>query len=297
MVTRMNPELRVLPLIVCERRSNIKRIPYPGPTLLLPLLLLFLVACGSDPLPAGIELRPLWFPGQVVEVREERTMEQGRGPFPPAGEVAARSERTERILQHYREEVLEADGVDLRRTRRTYLRSLRRDGDLAEDTPLNGKVYEIEAPFGECRIRAGDSVLRVSKGEESLARAAVLRIAASLLPGMPVEVGRTWPPGRDPRRLLALGQTGVRMEVRLAEVSEGPDGPVARVEAESVVRTATKGQPVSFVTRRETLLVDLANRRFLSWEATMEQHTGQGAVTPENWEKAVERARFTWSTR
>ena len=61
--------------------------------------------------------------------------------------------------------------------------------------------------------------------------------------------------------------------------------------------SSDKGLPVSFITRRETLRIDLAKRRFLSWEAVMEQHTGQGAATPETWEKAVERAFFTWSTR
>ncbi len=274
--------------------SNVQR----NPSFWL-IALLALAACEGDRAPpeGTLDLRPRYAPGLVIEVREERTLERGRGPFPAAGEVAARAEMTERSAVHYRDEVLEGAGPRLRKVRREYLRATRTVDGRAENAPVAGVTYEIAEPFGACRAEVateGQVPVPVAGKEIDFIRAGIPRIAASLLPAGPVAPGETWVPGRDARALLALGQTGVRMRAKLTSVTGDGPARIATVLGETDVQAVADGVPTTAVLLRETLRMDVSAGRMLSFESVSERHGGPTGLGEERWERTTLRAEFQY---
>jgi hypothetical protein len=252
---------------------------------LLPALLL---ACG-DPEPktrGGFDLRPQWTTGETYRIREEKEKRRGRGPFPPSAEVA---ERTSEIVRHvdvYREVVLEADGPRLRRTRRTYLTSVTEGPDGRKPTAMEGRTYEIAEPFGDeaFRLEAVDGEggrAAAPKEQVRRVRECLLRVAASLLPDGPVRRGDVWRPGRNLSILATPGTS--RMTPRLRSVEERDGRRVAVVECDWDVEVPTGPQQGTRISMRETLRVDLVERRLTEYQGVTEAHVPARPGRLEEW--------------
>ncbi|MHC4473150.1 MAG: hypothetical protein ACYS99_19570, partial [Planctomycetota bacterium] len=177
----------------------------PRVRLVWALLAASLAACGDTEGPPDRDLvdpRPRWVEGERFRVREERERRRGKGPFPPAGELVVRTRSLTRDVNVYEDTIVEGAETQLRRIRRTYLRSFKNEGGDDEPTVLEGRTYEITKPFGDRTFRlnvvADDgSSKRASREEEKLVRVGLWRVAASLLPAKPVRVGASWRPGRS----------------------------------------------------------------------------------------------------
>ncbi len=255
---------------------------------MLPALAILLLGCGSREPAAtgGTDLLPRWKAGDVFEVREETRRYRGDGPFPAAGEVEARTESIERTLDVYRMEVIRAEGTRLLRTRRRYVSSLAGTGDELRPTALDGKTYEVERPFGECRVEVpGPEGARTPAPEEEALRVrlCLLRMAASLLPGRPVRPGATWTPGRDLDAFQVPGRKEIRMVPRLTAVKRVEGRTLGIVSARTEVRMLSGPLGSAHIVMEEILRMDLDAHRFGSYAMETQWYLPPGPRRPQNW--------------
>jgi hypothetical protein len=238
--------------------------PIPG----ILLLALLVAACGESPTVEDDthEIRPDFRVGDRYRVREERTVRDGRGRFPPAADLPARTQGLNEETHLFEEEIVEADDLRVFRVRRTYLTSVR-DG---RPTAVAGKTYEIVHPYpvsgaGDLGARAeGADGGFVPATDEELKEivGGAIRLAATLLPDRPVSKGATWEASR------ILSTLDIDPPSRLARLESIDPGRTARVVWQPYGRLAVPGE--SRVSLRETLVVDLAGGRIGGYRSRTE---------------------------
>jgi hypothetical protein len=228
------------------------------------LCALLAAACGGKEPPARVEeleIRPRFAVGDRYRVREVRTIRSGDGRFPPAADLAARTQELRQEVHVYEEEVVEASAHRLFRVRRTYVSSVR--GELP--TPLAGKTYEITNPYTAAIVirveEPGGSLGPASPDEVAEITSGVARLAATLLPDREVREDETWP-GRE---LPSLEIEPAALRVRLESYEPGR---TARLTWQPSGRLATPGE--SSISMKETLTLDLERGRLGGFRSVTE---------------------------
>lgn len=246
--------------------------PVPG----ILLLALLVAACGEGKpeAPGGEhEIRPRFTVGDRYRVRDVRTYRSGRGRFPPAADLEARTEEFRQEIHLYEEEVVEADGHRLFRVRRTYLNSVREEFPTA----VAGKTYEITNPYPlpgsgdlDVRVVTPDGPLApASRDEIAEIASGAPRLATTLLPDHAVRDDETWP-GRD---MPSLEAEPGSLRVRLESIEPGR---IARLTWNPRGRLATTGESV--ISMREILTIDLRGGRIGDFRSETE-HQRETPVT------------------
>jgi hypothetical protein len=269
-------------------------VPVPKSTITIAALVLAsLAGCAEKPEPSQrktFELRPVWELGRTYVVREDREEMSGRGPFPPIGDMEQRASQVGREIHVYRVEPIELDGPRLGRARITFTNSSRGPRGGLQPTNLEGRTYEMKDPFAPGSIV--ESVgpeegqrSAASQEETDQVRKRALLMAASLVPDKRVARGETWPAGRN---VLGMPMEVNGMVPRLSRVRDA-DGaePVAEVECVTDLLGRKGPNQDARATLTETLEIDLAKRRILSYRMVEEGEAPERGGRPRMWHRAA----------
>lgn len=258
----------------------------------LPLLVLaplLLAACDDEAAPErnGFDILPQWQEGRSYTYREERWSRGGGGPFPPEGEILARTQFATQEIHVYRVDVIEALGSQLLRARFTYLTSVQGRPDALAPDVLAGKSFLVMEPFGAMRIeKATESGAEPPSVEEAAAvRATALRMAGSLLPTESKEVGATWPPGRDLDFFAREGKGPIRMTTTLDRIERRDGREFAVVKCDTDASVAEGERRGARISMQETLWIDLAAHRFESYHSSADFSQPGAPRRREEWRR------------